>query len=86
LCETNIDDCQFGDVNEVEGVVRTDQGIFSAYGYCGPFGNCSDQINSYLCDCHPGYTGKNCEAGKVCVSDLASFALYCHLLMYVYLY
>ena len=27
-------------------------------------GTCTDGINSFSCECYPGYTGKNCETGK----------------------
>lgn len=26
-------------------------------------GTCIDQINSYTCNCSPGYTGRECETG-----------------------
>lgn len=28
-------------------------------------GTCTDQLNSYTCQCQPGYTGTNCDIGKV---------------------
>ena len=29
------------------------------------FGTCYDSFNQYYCDCDPGYTGVNCETGKL---------------------
>lgn len=26
-------------------------------------GNCTDQVNGYLCDCMPGFRGVNCDTG-----------------------
>lgn len=28
-------------------------------------GNCTDQVNRYICECIPGYTGDRCDAGKL---------------------
>lgn len=30
---------------------------------CDPVGGlqCRDAVNDYMCDCRPGYTGKNCS-------------------------
>ena len=27
-------------------------------------GECENKVNKYICICHPGYTGVNCEIGK----------------------
>lgn len=27
-------------------------------------GNCTDQVNGYLCECISGYTGVSCDIGK----------------------
>lgn len=31
---------------------------------CKNGGTCADGINSYSCDCVPGYMGSNCEIGN----------------------
>ena len=31
---------------------------------CQNGGTCNDAVNSYTCQCVPGYTGSNCEIGK----------------------
>jgi hypothetical protein len=28
---------------------------------CGKNGNCKDEVNSYKCECHLGYTGDRCQ-------------------------
>ena len=28
-------------------------------------GDCDDLVNHYTCKCTPGYTGTNCESGKM---------------------
>jgi Notch-like protein len=32
---------------------------------CMHDGTCIDKVNNYTCQCIPGYTGVNCETGKV---------------------
>lgn len=27
-------------------------------------GNCTDQVDGYICECFPGYSGPNCDTGK----------------------
>lgn len=27
-------------------------------------GNCTDQVDGYVCGCFPGYRGPNCDTGK----------------------
>lgn len=27
-------------------------------------GNCTDQVDGYVCECFPGYRGPNCDTGK----------------------
>lgn len=29
-------------------------------------GSCKDQVNGYTCTCIAGFTGINCENGKIC--------------------
>lgn len=33
-------------------------------------GVCTNRLYSYTCDCQPGYTGTNCETGKIEFSSL----------------
>ena len=35
---------------------------------CQNGGTCTDQVNSYTCHCPPGYTGLQCQTGKICFS------------------
>lgn len=30
-------------------------------------GNCTDQVNGYICECTPGYSGHRCDAGKLII-------------------
>ena len=32
---------------------------------CENGGNCTDGVNEYLCTCISGYTGTDCETGKL---------------------
>ena len=41
-------------------------------------GKCSDEINNYTCQCHPGFTGRNCEINiNECLSDPCQFGGNC---------
>ena len=31
---------------------------------CSLHGTCVDGVNSYTCNCDPGYTGADCETGE----------------------
>ena len=35
---------------------------------CQNGGTCTDHVNSYLCQCAPGYSGLQCQTGKVTVT------------------
>ena len=50
--------------NEIKGFYHTDIDE-CASSPCQNGGTCVDEINSYICECHPGCTGANCETGKV---------------------
>jgi hypothetical protein len=41
---------------------------------CQNGGSCTDDVNSYTCDCSPGYTGPECQTGICCVT---MFCQYC---------
>ena len=34
---------------------------------CANGGTCDDGVNGYTCNCAPGYSGPNCNAGNVVV-------------------
>ena len=34
---------------------------------CSGHGTCEDGVNSHTCFCEEGYTGDNCETGKILV-------------------
>ena len=34
---------------------------------CVNGGTCIDKINAYKCVCKPGFTGENCETGRLCI-------------------
>ena len=34
-------------------------------GPCQNVGTCIDGVNSYTCTCNPGYTGHDCETGRI---------------------
>ena len=34
------------------------------------YGNCSDGVNQYECQCYEGYTGTNCETGFIIDTSL----------------
>ena len=36
---------------------------------CQNGGTCTDQINSYLCQCAPGYTDAQCQTGRDTVAQ-----------------
>ena len=36
---------------------------------CQNGGTCIDQVNSYLCQCAPGYTDLQCQTGK-CMKEV----------------
>lgn len=55
---------------------------------CGSHGTCVDQVDSYDCDCDPGYTGSTCESEidecaslpcvhGTCVDEIDSFSCNC---------
>ena len=58
---------------------------------CSSHGSCMDNVNSYSCNCDPGYTGTDCETGMqsfctvfhkiCCYSDLRG----CSILIALYL-
>ena len=31
---------------------------------CSGVGQCQDGVNDYKCQCHPGYTGKDCQTSE----------------------
>lgn len=33
-------------------------------------GNCSNEYLHYMCTCEPGYTGVNCEIGKIYIEHI----------------
>ncbi|MCB4762255.1 MAG: calcium-binding EGF-like domain-containing protein [Sulfurovum sp.] len=35
---------------------------------CQNGGTCTDQVNGYLCQCAPGYSGLHCQTGKMTVT------------------
>ena len=37
---------------------------------CNNVGRCIDEIDSFTCQCFPGFTGVQCETSKLLVSDL----------------
>jgi Notch-like protein len=48
---------------------------------CSHNGTCHDQINSYICSCLPGYTGKDCVISKL--SSLLTNYISSHEIIYV---
>ena len=56
---------------------------------CSNGGNCTDQLNAYLCSCETGYTGTDCEMevdecdsdpclnGGLCIDELGTFFCEC---------
>ena len=42
---------------------------------CENDGNCTDGVNEYLCACVPGYTGADCETGKLLPTVLRDASL-----------
>lgn len=53
-------------------------------------GNCTDQVNGYLCECIPGYIGVNCDTGKLSILMMKYLRFLCkknvihiiHVIMY----
>lgn len=53
-------------------------------------GNCTDQVNGYLCKCIPGYIGVNCDTGKLSILMMKYLRFLCkknvihiiHVIMY----
>lgn len=33
-------------------------------------GNCTDQVNGYICECIPGFRGVNCDTGKKSIKNI----------------
>ena len=33
-------------------------------------GTCTDNVNTYICTCHDGYTGTNCETGMLQIKTM----------------
>jgi len=55
----DIDDCDpRNDIFSQEG-----EGSWTEFGYCGQHGTCVDGVNSYSCQCDPGWNGTKCEIG-----------------------
>ena len=44
---------------------------------CKNGGTCNDGINSYNCDCLPGYVGYNCEIGNIYKIEIGKFTQKC---------
>ena len=42
---------------------------------CENGGNCTDGVNEYFCTCIPGYTGTDCETGKLLQTLLQKYIL-----------
>ena len=40
-------------------------------------GNCTDRVNSYICLCNPGYSGKMCAEGTKKLKSLTWFTINC---------
>ena len=45
--------CIFPDIDDCEGQ------------FCSGNGKCVDSVNQYLCSCNAGFTGKDCQIGKI---------------------
>ena len=39
---------------------------------CDNGGTCVDGVNSYLCECLPGFNGTNCTQGKLSIRTITS--------------
>uniref|UniRef100_A0A7M5U5P2 EGF-like domain-containing protein n=1 Tax=Clytia hemisphaerica TaxID=252671 RepID=A0A7M5U5P2_9CNID len=57
-CETNIDNCDLRHVGDIIEGSLTD---ITSWGLCGRDGTCRDGIDTFSCDCNPGFKGRFCK-------------------------